>query len=104
MLVPSVSRLLIAALLPASRRTAAAAQGRSAPVVGSIAPMPYALAPLIFANWPPTTILEPSGARVMAMTCASAVGAQLSSAPLVGLKAASLVRATLLAVLNAPPT
>jgi len=56
------------------------------------------------ANWPPTTIFDPSGVKVIAMTCASAVGAQLSRAPLVGLKAASRVRATLFAVLKAPPT
>ncbi len=59
--------------------------------------------PVSEVNSPPTTTFEPSGVRTIALTAAFAVGAQVVVAP-AEVNAASLVRATPLALLNAPPT
>src|SRR5665213_849061 len=90
MLVPSVERVSIAAFAPASLTVASAAHGRVAPVIGSIAAMPYSAAPLIWVNAPPTMIFDWSGAITIACTPSLADGAQLSNEPSVALNAASL--------------
>ena len=74
-------------------------------VAESSAASPYAeVEPFIDVNEPPAMTLLPLGVRTSAWISLLAVGAQPSSAPFDALNAASLERATLFALLNAPPT
>src|SRR6478609_3989251 len=81
-----------------------AANGSSAPLLASTAPIPLAGEPLILVNPPPAMTRLPSGASTIVQTTpSSAVGAQGSREPLARENAASRVRDLLLALKKLPP-
>src|SRR5690242_16058064 len=80
-----------------------AANGYEVPLLASSEARPGDQAPLTLAKMPPMITRELSGDTVMVLTVESALGAQASVAPVVGLTAASRERATPFTEVNQPP-